>query len=141
MYKIYLSLLIALPMFAQAADLATTINPDELEWQEQRRPGVYIANLLGGFDQEGLYIARMKFLPGSMSTPHSHDKERHITVIKGTWYVGLTEEFDPKNTIANQEGSYMVHPAGMVHYDGAREAEVIVEVKGIGPVKFMPVKK
>jgi hypothetical protein len=28
----------------------------------------------------------------------------------------------------------MMHPAGAVHYDGARDEEVIVEIKGIGPV-------
>lgn len=32
-------------------------------------------------------------------------------------------------------GSYMKHPAGGVHYDGAKDGEVIVEIRGMGPVK------
>jgi hypothetical protein len=31
-------------------------------------------------------------------------------------------------------GSYMMHPAGGIHYDGSKDGEVIVEIKGIGPV-------
>jgi hypothetical protein len=32
----------------------------------------------------------------------------------------------------------MLHPAGEVHYDGAKDVEAIVEIKGIGPAPTVP---
>ncbi len=31
-------------------------------------------------------------------------------------------------------GSYVTHPAGGIHYDGARDEAVIVQIIGMGPV-------
>ena len=36
---------------------------------------------------------------------------------------------------AQGAGSYVKHPAGGIHYDGAKDEEVIVEIRGIGPVE------
>jgi len=33
----------------------------------------------------------------------------------------------------------MMHPKGEAHYDGAKDAEVIVEIKGFGPAPTVPV--
>ena len=43
------------------------------------------------------------------------------------------DSFDRDKTVPLEPGSYMMHPAGAVHYDGAKDQEVIVEIKGIGP--------
>jgi len=32
----------------------------------------------------------------------------------------------------------MLHPAGEIHYDGAKDVEVIVEIKGMGPAPSIP---
>jgi quercetin dioxygenase-like cupin family protein len=32
-------------------------------------------------------------------------------------------------------GSYVLHPAGGVHWDGAAEEETIVQIVGVGPVE------
>jgi hypothetical protein len=56
-----------------------------------------------------------------------------VTVISGTWHTGTGPDFDRDNTVPLRAGSYMMHPAGAVHYDGAKDEEVIVEIKGIGP--------
>ena len=37
-------------------------------------------------------------------------------------------------TVPLQAGSFMIHPAGAIPYDGSRDGEVIVEIRGIGPV-------
>ncbi len=77
---------------------------------------------------------RVRFSPGVMSRPHSHDRDRHVTVIEGTWHAGTQRSFDPGATVALAPGSFMLHPAGAVHYDGARDEPVIVEIRGMGPV-------
>jgi hypothetical protein len=32
----------------------------------------------------------------------------------------------------------MLHPGGAVHWDGAMEEEVVVEIKGLGPAPSIP---
>jgi hypothetical protein len=36
-------------------------------------------------------------------------------------------------------GSIVKHPAGGVHYDGAKDEEAIVQIIGMGPVKTIDV--
>jgi quercetin dioxygenase-like cupin family protein len=96
--------------------------------------GPQITLIYGDPEQEGFYLLRARFAPGVFSTPHHHSTDRHVTVIRGTWYTGTGDSFDRDDTVPLSPGSYMMHPAGAVHYDGARDEEVIVEIKGIGPV-------
>ena len=83
----------------------------------------------------GLYAIRRKFTPGEMSRPHVHDKDRLVTVIKGTWYTGEGDVFEPAKTTPVKTGGFMLHPAGFHHYDGAKDEEVIVQIIGMGPVQ------
>jgi quercetin dioxygenase-like cupin family protein len=82
----------------------------------------------------GLYAIRRRFKPGEMSRPHYHDKDRLVTVIKGTWYTGEGDLFDPSKTTGIKTGGFMLHPAGFHHWDGAKDEEVIVQIIGMGPV-------
>jgi hypothetical protein len=54
-------------------------------------------------------------------------------VLKGTWYTGTGDEFTPDKTIPLKPGSYMKHPAGLHHFDGAKDEEVILQIVGVGP--------
>ena len=89
----------------------------------------------------GLYAIRRRFKPGEMSRPHYHDKERLVTVIKGTWYTGEGDVFDPAKTTAIRTGGFMLHPAGLHHWDGAKDEEVIVQIIGMGPVQTVNTEK
>jgi hypothetical protein len=62
-------------------------------------------------------------------------------VISGTWWAGTGSVFDRDKTTPLGPGSYMFHPAGKVHYDGAKDVEAIVEIKGIGPAPTIPFAK
>jgi quercetin dioxygenase-like cupin family protein len=78
-------------------------------------------------------VVQAKFPPGIMSAPHYHGEDRYVTVIKGTWYTGTDADWDPSKTVAMPTGSFMKHPAGAVHFDGAKDEEVIVRIIGMGP--------
>lgn len=120
---------------AQAIGEFVTFTPEQLVWQNvPDREGLKVAFLVGHPAEPGLYAMRVRFSPGVMSPPHTHDRDRQVTVIEGTWYAGTQAHFDPEATVALATGSFMLHPAGAVHYDGAREEPVIVEIRGIGPV-------
>jgi hypothetical protein len=68
-----------------------------------------------------------------MSRPHFHRDERHGLVIKGRWFTGEGDTVEPDKTVPLGPGSYMRHPAGAHHYDGALDEEVVVAISGYGP--------
>ena len=96
-------------------------------------PGVKFIVLAGNPSQAGLYVIRAKFAPHTMSRPHWHPEARYVTVLKGTWWAGTGENFDPNSTTPIPAGGFAIHTPGKVHYDGAKEEEVIVQISGMGP--------
>ena len=78
-------------------------------------------------------MAVLKWPPGTGSRPHTHPHDRFVTVLSGTWWVGTGTDYDMSKTVPMKAGSFIKHTAGGVHYDGAKEEEVIVQVVGMGP--------
>jgi quercetin dioxygenase-like cupin family protein len=133
----------ALPLLGSAAEDAqgfVRIKPAEIVWDD-RPTGPDCAIIAGDPAKEGFYIVRARFAPGTMSEPHYHPNDRHVTVISGTWYTGTGTTVDKDKMIPLPPGSYMKHPAKAVHYDGAKDEEVIVEIKGMGPGPSIPAGK
>ena len=115
------------------------VHPNEIVYEPNPAgSGPDIAVIAGDPAKEGFYIIRARFKPGVMSQPHYHPGARHVTVISGMWWAGKGATFDPNNTTPLGPGSYMLHPAGEVHYDGAKDVEAIVEIKGMGPAPSIP---
>jgi quercetin dioxygenase-like cupin family protein len=125
----------------KATQSVVRITADQLKWvDEPNGLGFKTAIVEGDPMKPGLYIIQVKFPPGVMSRPHSHREDRYGTVIKGTWWTGSGDEFAPNKTIPLKTGSFMKHPAGVNHFDGAKDEEVIVELVGIGPSQTTRVK-
>ena len=115
--------------------------PEQIEWKNPLGVGVEVAVLQGDPSKPGsVYVQRVKFPAGMFSSPHYHPEDRHVTVLKGTWYTGTGEEFDPAKAVPLKTGSYMMHPARAVHWDGAKDEDVIVQIIGIGPGETIPVR-
>lgn len=108
--------------------------PEQVEWT-MRDNGSAMVVLEGDPQSEGLYIQRIRFPAGMFTRPHYHDQDRFVTVISGTWYTRIGSDGSRDDMVPLSPGSYMKHPAGGVHYDGAKDGEVIVEIRGMGPVK------
>jgi hypothetical protein len=73
-----------------------------------------------------------------MSHPHFHPNDRFITVISGTWYVGTGSKYDPDSTTPIPAGSFVTHYGKQIHYDGAKDDEVTLEIVGMGPATSTP---
>ena len=56
-----------------------------------------------------------------------------MTVISGTWWAGEGDSYDPDLTVPLKAGSFAVHTPREVHYDGAKDEEVVVQIIGVGP--------
>ncbi|HEU4617809.1 MAG TPA: cupin domain-containing protein [Gammaproteobacteria bacterium] len=113
------------------------IKPEDLVWRH-RDSGPDTAVVYGDPAKEGFYIIRVRFAPHTHSEPHYHPHDRHVTVLSGTWYTGTGSSGDMAHTVPLGPGSYMFHPAGAVHYDGAMDEEVVLEIKGMGPAPSIP---
>jgi len=119
-------------LFAQSP--VVRVKPEQLKWNpEPDGLGFQTAIVEGDPAKPGIYIIQVKFPPGVMSRPHFHGETRYATVLKGTWYTGEGDDFSPGKTVPLKPGSFMKHPSGAHHYDGAKDEEVIVQLMGMGP--------
>lgn len=75
-----------------------------------------------------------------MDRPHWHPNDRFVTVLEGTWYTGTGDTFDVARAVPLKPGSFMMHPAKAVHWDGSGGNEaVVVQIIGFGPGSSIPV--
>lgn len=114
--------------------------PQDIQWVRNAAGTSEQAILFGDPTQPGPYVIRIKWLPGNFSRPHFHNGDRFFTVVSGTWWVGTGDTFDPDSTVPIPAGSYVLHKAGQLHYDGAKNEEAVIQVTGFGPLTTTPAK-
>ena len=78
------------------------------------------------------FVMRIRELPGAMIPLHSHPVDENITVVQGSWYVGVGERWDSTALREMRAGDYAFVPAGSTMFAAAPEGGV-VQVHGIGP--------
>ncbi|MBS0396155.1 MAG: cupin domain-containing protein [Proteobacteria bacterium] len=117
------------------AQVMSIVREADLHWQrDPQSPGLESAVLAGDPRRAGEpYVLRVRFAPGAFSHPHFHPNTRYIVVLKGTWWVGAGAAGNRDATTPLPPGSFVIHHAGEVHFDGAKDEEVIVQITGIGP--------
>ncbi|HTE14251.1 MAG TPA: cupin domain-containing protein [Burkholderiales bacterium] len=136
-------------LFAAAPACAADINrewvdftpPSEIKWVKNPSGNNESAILFGDPSKPGPYVVRIKWYPGKMSRPHFHQHDRFFIVISGTWWMGTGEKYDPDSTVPAPAGSYVIHRAKGIHYDGAKDQETIIQVWGMGPGTSTPAEK
>lgn len=106
--------------------------PDKIDWKKGAANDTAI--LQGDPSKPGLYIQLIRWHPGNMSRPHTHPNDRYIYVISGTWWMGWGPEYAPDSTFPVKTGTYVVHHAGELHYDGAKTEDCVLYIIGMGPV-------
>jgi hypothetical protein len=116
------------------------LGPEQLTWHEvPDSHGVQTATVFGDPSGHGFYVQRVRFPPHVMDRPHWHPNDRYVTVMKGTWYAGTGGSFAPEQAAAMKPGSFMLHPAKALHWDGSRgDEEVVVQITGLGPADTTP---
>jgi len=125
-----------LPASAADPDPATMVikRDADIVWNENPiAPGLKTAVVFGDPSKPGIYVVRVRFAPGTMSPPHFHPEARYIVVLKGTWWVGAGPKWDRNATTPVPAGSFVVHHPEKIHYDGAKDEEVTLQITGVGP--------
>jgi hypothetical protein len=95
-------------------------------------PGLKSAVLHGDPTQPGPYTLRLRFPDGYVFPPHWHPMDEHVTVVSGTFYLGMGEKANPEAAQAYEPGDYLVAPARMAHFGGVK-GETVVQLHGMGP--------
>jgi hypothetical protein len=95
-------------------------------------PGLKSAVLHGDPSQRDPYTLRLQFPDGYVFPPHWHPMDEHVTVVSGTFYLGIGEKANPEAAQAYEPGDYLVAPARMAHF-GRVKGETVVQLHGMGP--------
>jgi quercetin dioxygenase-like cupin family protein len=108
---------------------------DKIKWQEgppSLPKGSMMAVLEGDPAKEGPFVFRVKLPNGYRVPPHTHPKTERVTVISGTFNIGMGDKFDEKATKIMDAGAYGYWPAGMKHFVWAK-GETVLQFHGTGP--------
>jgi len=110
--------------------------PGDIKWGDVPPvfpKGAKMAVLYGDPSKPGeLFIVRLKMPAGYKIPAHWHPTDENITVISGTFSLGMGDKLDPAKAKAFPAGSFAVAPAKMNHFAFAKQP-AIVEVSAIGP--------
>ena len=80
----------------------------------------------------GLFTVRLKMPSGYKIPPHTHPTDENVTVISGTFLVGMGETVDTKGMLKLGEGGFVTAPANHAHYAVAK-GRTVVQVHAMGP--------
>jgi hypothetical protein len=99
-------------------------------------PGAQLAVLEGNPSAtSGDYTIRLKMPAGYRIAPHWHPQRENVTVISGTFKVGMGDRFDENTMGTFPAGSFAYLDPDMHHYAMA-SGEVVVQVHGTAPLQF-----
>ena len=99
---------------------------------------VQIATVFGDSTKPGLYGIVIKWPPHNNSRPHSHPNDRYVTVLSGTWWINTGAKYDPDHMVPMKPGSFIIHHAGEIHYDGTKDEPAMIYIVGMGPAPQIP---
>ena len=116
-------------------DGATMANADEITWgaaPPTLPAGAKLAVLNGDPGKPGQFVMRLMLPAGYVIAPHWHSLAEQLTVISGTFYIGMGDKSDRAQAHALKAGGFHYLPGKAHHYAFVRDATV-VQVEGMGP--------
>jgi quercetin dioxygenase-like cupin family protein len=112
------------------------VTPADIKWGECSAalpPGAKCAVIEGDPKAANVLFAfRLKMPDRFRIAPHFHPADEHLTVISGTFNMGLGDKVDSTATRPMTAGSFMVMPKGKHHFAWT-SGETILQVYAIGP--------
>ena len=118
------------------AEHVMRFTPAELTWlggPPMLPPGASMAVIEGSFNKPGPFTVRLKFPDNYRIPAHWHPTKVTVTVISGTFNMGLGDKLDTEKGTALPAGSIFEMPARIHHFGWASE-ETIIQEHGIGPL-------
>jgi mannose-6-phosphate isomerase-like protein (cupin superfamily) len=114
---------------------AIIATPDNVIWGPAPPvlpPGAKLAVLEGNPNEAGPFTMRLLVPDRYRIPPHYHPVTEHVTVVKGTFKVGMGEKFDATAMTLLPAGTFAALEPGTRHFAEA-QGETIIQLHGIGP--------
>ncbi len=106
----------------------------DLKWVPIMK-GCDLAPVAGDFNAEGTqFVLRIRCADGTKIPAHWHPTDENLTVLKGTFVVGIGETFDESKLQTMNVGNFILMPKEMRHF-AMNKGETIVQIHGTGPFK------
>ncbi len=97
--------------------------------------GCDLATVSGDPNADGApFVLRLRCVDGAKIPAHWHPTDENVTVLKGSFLVGMGETFDESKLQTMSVGNFVAMPKEMRHF-GLCKGETIVQVHGAGPFK------
>jgi hypothetical protein len=121
----------------RTAESVLRLTPAELTWTAgppMLPPGASMAVIERSFSTPGPFTVRLKFPAHYRIPAHWHPVKVTVTVISGTFHMGLGDELDTAKGKMLPAGSIFEMPARLHHFGWTSE-ETIIQEHGIGPLR------
>jgi quercetin dioxygenase-like cupin family protein len=106
----------------------------DLKWTPIMK-GCEMAALAGDPSADGTpFTMRLRCAAGTIIPAHWHPTDENVTVLEGTFQVGMGEKYDAAKLETMQPGNFVSVPKEMRHYALSKTA-TIVQVHATGPFK------
>ena len=97
------------------------------------QPGQWVERVSGDFTKPGEpFVFRIHQDAGYITLPHTHPIDENITVVKGSWSLGMGRRFNRSALEPMDTGTFGVAPKNMAHFAWSK-TETILQIHGIGP--------
>ena len=118
----------------ESAESHKIVHFGDLKWAPILK-GCELAPVSGDPSGEGTpFVLRIRCADGIKVPAHWHPTDENLTVLKGTFLVGMGETFDEGKLQTMNVGNFVLMPKEMRHF-AICKGETIVQVHGAGPFK------
>jgi quercetin dioxygenase-like cupin family protein len=114
------------------------VKPSDIKWGPPPpvfEKGATFTVISGNPAEPGPYVVRLKMPKGYKINPHWHPTDENVTVLSGSFKIGMGEKFDESTMTDLPTDGFVLLPAEMRHYAMAK-SEAIVQVHGMGPFQL-----
>ncbi len=94
--------------------------------------GAELAVVEGDPSKAGAFTMRLRMPDGYRIPAHFHPVVEHVTVIQGTFRVGMGDKFDPASLGELPIGTFAALAPGVRHFAQAK-GETVIQLHGVGP--------
>src|SRR4051812_66796 len=117
--SVWIVVLVTSAAYAQMDHGHSMVIPEKILWMDAPPsfpPGAQITVLKGDMRKEESFIVRAKLPANYRIMPHWHPADEHITVIEGTFYMEIGDQFKENDVMEIPAGGLAVMNTGTRHF-------------------------
>lgn len=124
---------LSVPVLAESSS-HTMVAPGDLVWTDVASlpPGAKLAVIEGPMNEAVPFTVRLKFPANYQIPAHWHPVVERVTVLSGTFYMGLGDKLAPDQSTGLTPGGMMLLQPRTHHFAWTKE-ETTVQLHGTGP--------